>query len=310
MAVLLSTKPAALPAWEAALSALDPTLVLHRHPFAGDPAEIEAVVMWTGHDLADLRRYPNLRLLVSMGAGVDHLLAPPGPPPGVPVVRLVDTRLTQAMSEWVLLNVLRFHRQDPEYRAQQAARIWRELPPPDTARRRIGVLGLGALGADAARKLADLGFPVAGWSRRPKTLPGIACHHGPEGLPTVLRQADILVCLLPLTPATRGILDARAFALLPRGAYVLNAARGGHVVAADLLAALDAGHLAGAALDVFEPEPLPPDSPFWSHPKVIVTPHAASATIPASVAPQVIENIRRARAGAPLLHQVDLAAGY
>jgi len=310
MAVLLSTKPEAMAEWEAALSALDPSLVLYRHPFAGDPAEIEAVVMWTGHDLADLRRYPNLRLLVSMGAGVDHLLAPPGPPPGVPVVRLVDTRLTQAMSEWVLLNVLRFHRQDPEYRAQQAARIWRELPPPDTSRRRIGVLGLGALGADAARKLADLGFPVAGWSRRPKTLPGIACHHGPEGLPTVLRQADILVCLLPLTPATRGILDARAFALLPRGAYVLNAARGGHVVAADLLAALDAGHLAGAALDVFEPEPLPPDSPFWSHPKVIVTPHAASATIPASVAPQVIENIRRARAGAPLLHQVDLAAGY
>lgn len=310
MAVLLSTKPEAMAEWEAALSALDPSLVLYRHPFPGDPAEIEAVVMWTGHDLADLRRYPNLRLLVSMGAGVDHLLAPPGPPPGVPVVRLVDTRLTQAMSEWVLLNVLRFHRQDPEYRAQQAARIWRELPPPDTARRRIGVLGLGALGADAARKLADLGFPVAGWSRRPKTLPGIACHHGPEGLPTVLRQADILVCLLPLTPATRGILDARAFALLPRGAYVLNAARGGHVVAADLLAALDAGHLAGAALDVFEPEPLPPDSPFWSHPKVIVTPHAASATIPASVAPQVIENIRRARAGAPLLHQVDLAAGY
>lgn len=310
MAVLLSTKPEAMAEWEAALSALDPSLVLYRHPFDGDPAEIEAVVMWTGHDLADLRRYPNLRLLVSMGAGVDHLLAPPGPPPGVPVVRLVDTRLTQAMSEWVLLNVLRFHRQDPEYRAQQAARIWRELPPPDTARRRIGVLGLGALGADAARKLADLGFPVAGWSRRPKTLAGIACHHGPEGLPTVLRQADILVCLLPLTPATRGILDARAFALLPRGAYVLNAARGGHVVAADLLAALDAGHLAGAALDVFEPEPLPPDSPFWSHPKVIVTPHAASATIPASVAPQVIENIRRARAGAPLLHQVDLAAGY
>jgi glyoxylate/hydroxypyruvate reductase A len=310
MAVLLSTKPEAMAEWEAALSALDPSLVLYRHPFVGDPAEIEAVVMWTGHDLADLRRYPNLRLLVSMGAGVDHLLAPPGPPPGVPVVRLVDARLTQAMSEWVLLNVLRFHRQDPEYRAQQAARIWRELPPPDTARRRIGVLGLGALGADAARKLADLGFPVAGWSRRPKTLPGIACHHGPEGLPAVLRQADILVCLLPLTPATRGILDARAFALLPRGAYVLNAARGGHVVAADLLAALDSGHLAGAALDVFEPEPLPPDSPFWSHPKVIVTPHAASATIPASVAPQVIENIRRARAGAPLLNRVDFAAGY
>ncbi|MCX7683877.1 MAG: glyoxylate/hydroxypyruvate reductase A [Acetobacteraceae bacterium] len=310
MAVLLSTKAAAIAEWEAALSALDPTLVLHRHPFAGDPAEIEAVVMWTGHDPADLRRYPNLRLIVSMGAGVDHLLAPPGPPPGVPVARLVDARLTQAMSEWVLLNVLRFHRQDPDYRAQQAGRIWRELPAPDTARRRIGILGLGALGADAAGKLAALGFPVAGWSRRPKSLPGIACHHGPDGFEAVLRQADILVCLLPLTPATRGILDARAFALLPRGAFLLNAARGGHVVQGDLLAALESGQIAGAALDVTEPEPLPPDSPLWTHPKVVLTPHAASVTIPASVAPQVIENIRRARAGEPILNRVDPAAGY
>jgi glyoxylate/hydroxypyruvate reductase A len=310
MAVLLSTKAAAIAEWEAALKALDPGLVLHRHPFAGDPAEIEAVVMWTGHDLADLRRYPNLRLIVSMGAGVDHLLAPPGPPPGVPVVRLVDARLTQAMSEWVLLNVLRFHRQDPEYRAQQAARLWRELPAPDTAARRIGVLGLGALGSDAARKLAALGFPVSGWSRRPKSLPGIVCHHGADGFAALLRRSDILVCLLPLTPATRGILDARAFALLPRGAFLLNAARGGHVVEADLLAALDSGHLAGAALDVFEPEPLPPESPFWRHPKVVITPHAASVTIPASVAPQVLENIRRAREGAPLLNLVDPAAGY
>ena len=310
MAVLLSTKAAALPAWEAALSALDPTLVLHRHPFAGDPAEIEAVVMWTGHDLADLRRYPNLRLIVSMGAGVDYLLVPPGPPPGVPVVRLVDTRLTQAMSEWVLLNVLRFHRQDPEYRAQQAARIWHELPAPDTARRRIGILGLGALGADAAGRLSALGFPVSGWSRRPKSLPGIACHHGAEGFAALLRTSDILVCLLPLTPATRGILDARAFALLPRGAFLLNAARGGHVVQPDLLAALDSGQLAGAALDVTEPEPLPTDSPIWTHPRIVLTPHAASVTIPESVAPQVVENIRRARAGAPLLNLVDPAAGY
>ncbi len=310
MAVLLSTKPAAMAEWEAALTALDPALVLHRHPFAGDPAAIEAVVMWTGHDLSDLRRYPNLRLIVSMGAGVDHLLAPPGPPPGVPVVRLVDRRLTQAMSEWVLLNVLRFHRQDAAYRAQQAARTWHELPAPDTSRRRIGMLGLGALGADAAARLAALGFPVAGWSRRPRSLPGIACHHGPDGFEALLRQSDILVCLLPLTPDTRGILDRRALALLPRGAALLNAARGGHVVQPELLAALDSGQLSGAALDVVEPEPLPPDSPIWTHPKVILTPHAASVTIPASVAPQVIDNIRRARAGQPLLNLVDPATGY
>jgi glyoxylate/hydroxypyruvate reductase A len=309
MAVLLSTKAAAVGDWEAALTALDPALVLHRHPFAGDPSEIEAVVMWTGHDLADLRRYPNLRLVVSMGAGVDHLLKPPGPPPGVPVARLVDTRLTQAMSEWVLLNVLRFHRQDPEYRAQQAARIWHELPAPDTAQRRIGILGLGALGADAARKLAALGFAVSGWSRRPKTIEGVATYAGP-GLATMLRQTDILVCLLPLTPATSGLINKDLLWSLPRGAYLLNAARGAHMSAPCVLRALDSGQLAGAALDVFDPEPLPADSPFWTHPKVVLTPHAASVTIPSSVAPQVIENLRRARSGEPLLNLVDPATGY
>jgi len=279
-------------------------------PDAGEPRDIEAAVVWTSHDMAELRRYPNLKLIVSMGAGVDHLMRPPGPPPGIPVARLVDMRLTQGMTEWVLLNVLRFHRQDPEYRALQAARVWEELPAPDTAARRIGILGLGELGGAAARALVALGFPVMGWSRRPKTMEGVECFHGEEGLSAMLPLADILVCLLPLTPETRGIINARTLGLLPRGAYLLNAARGGHVVQPDLLAALDSGQVAGAALDVFEPEPLPPDHPFWTHPKVILTPHAASITIPRSAAPQVVENLRRAREGRPLINLVDFAAGY
>ena len=172
MAILLSTKAATMAAWRDALLEVDPSLEVRLFPEAGDPAEIEAAVCWTAHDMAELRRYPNLRLIVSMGAGVDHLMRPPGPPPGMPVARLVDTRLTQGMTEWVLLNVLRFHRQDPEYRAQQAARIWHELPAPDTAARRIGILGLGELGGDAARRLLALGFPVMGWSRRPKDAAG------------------------------------------------------------------------------------------------------------------------------------------
>ncbi|MFC7690685.1 2-hydroxyacid dehydrogenase [Paeniroseomonas aquatica] len=299
MAILLSTKSATMAAWRDALLEVDPSLEVRLFPEAGDPAEIEAAVCWTAHDMAELRRYPNLRLIVSMGAGVDHLMRPPGPPPGIPVARLVDTRLTQGMTEWVLLNVLRFHRQDAEYRAQQAARIWHELPAPDTAARRIGILGLGELGGDAARRLLALGFPVMGWSRRPKDLPGVEGFHGAAGLEAMLARSDILVCLLPLTPDTRGLLDARRLGLLPRGAFLLNAARGGHVVQPDLLAALDAGHLAGAALDVFEPEPLPADHPFWAHPKVVLTPHAASITIPRSAAPQVVENIHRAREGRP-----------
>lgn len=310
MAVLLSTRPAAMAEWRDALLALDPTLDIRLFPEAGDPAEIEAAVVWTSHDMAELRRYPNLRLIVSMGAGVDHLLRPPGPPPGVPVARLKDARLTQGMTEWVLLNVLRFHRQDPEYRALQAARVWEELPAPETARRRIGILGLGELGGAAARALLSLGFPVLGWSRRPKAFPGVETFHGPAGLEEMLPRTDILVCLLPLTAETRGVINAHTLSLLPRGAFLLNAARGGHVVQEDLLAALESGQIAGAALDVFEPEPLPPGHPFWSHPKVVMTPHAASITIPASAAPQVVENLRRARAGEQLINLVDFAAGY
>jgi phosphoglycerate dehydrogenase-like enzyme len=314
MAVLLATMKGITAGpvahWRDALLALDPSLDFRDAEGAGDPAEIEAVVMWGAQDLAALRRYPNLRLIVSMGAGVDHLLRPPGPPPGVPVARLVDARLTQGMTEWVLLNVLRFHRQDPDYRALQAARVWEELPAPETAARRIGLLGLGEIGGAAARALLALGFPVMGWSRRPKGVPGVETFHGPAGLDAMLARTDILVCLLPLTPETRGVLNARTLGLLPRGAYLLNAGRGGHAVQEDVLAALDSGRLAGAALDVFEPEPLPADHPFWGHPKVVMTPHAASITIPSSAAPQVVENLRRVRAGQPPINLVDLSAGY
>ena len=310
MAVLLSTKPNAMQAWRDALLALDPGLDIRLFPDAGDPAAIEAAVCWTQHDMGELRRYPNLRLIVSMGAGVDHLLRPPGPPPGVPVARLKDERLTSGMTEWVLLNVLRFHRQDLEYRAQQAARVWNELPAPETAHRRVGVLGLGELGLAAARACAALGFPVQGWTRSPRAFEGIESFHGEDGLAAMLARSDILVCLLPLTPQTRGIVNARTLALLPRGAFLINAARGGHVVAEDLLAALESGQVAAAALDVFEPEPLPAGHPFWGHPRVLVWPHAASITIPASAAPQVVQNLQRAREGRPLLNLVDFAAGY
>ncbi len=311
MAVLLSTKSdTMMAAWRDALRAVDPSLDIRLFPDAGEPADIEAAVCWTQHDMAELRRYANLRLLVSMGAGVDHLMRPPGPPPGVPVARLVDARLTQGMTEWVLLNVLRFHRQDLEYRALQAARVWRELPAPETSARRVGILGLGELGTAAARAIGALGFPVMGWARRPKAVEGVEAFHGADGLDAMLARTDILICLLPLTPDTRGVICARTLALLPRGAFVVNAARGGHVVAEDLLAALDSGHVAAAALDVFEPEPLPGDHPFWSHPRVLVWPHAASITIPSSAAPQVVENIRRAREGRPLVNLVDFQAGY
>jgi glyoxylate/hydroxypyruvate reductase A len=296
--------------WRDALVAVDPTLdvIAMDEPF--DLAEVDTIVMWGAQDLAALRAYPALRLIVSMGAGVDHLLRPPGPPPGVPVARLKDERLTQGMVEWVLLNVLRFHRQDPEYRALQAARMWEELPAPDTAARRIGILGLGEIGGAVARVLKGLGFPVMGWARTSKTMEGIETLHGSDGLDRLLPRADMLVCLLPLTPETRGILNSRTLSLLPRGAFLINGGRGGHQIQGDILAALDGGYLAGAALDVFEPEPLPTEHPFWAHPKVFMTPHAASITIPSSAAPQVVENISRARGNRPLLNLIDFSLGY
>ncbi|MCW8085232.1 2-hydroxyacid dehydrogenase [Sabulicella glaciei] len=310
MAILLSTKANAMEAWRDALLELEPGLDIRLFPDAGDPAEIEAAVCWTQHDMGELRRYPNLGLIVSMGAGVDHLLRPPGPPPGVPVARLKDERLTSGMTEWVLLNVLRFHRQDLEYRAQQAARVWDELPAPETSARRVGFLGLGELGMAAAHACRLLGFPVMGWTRRARQVEGVETFHGEDGLAAMLGRSDILVCLLPLTPDTRGILNARTLAMLPRGAFLINAARGGHVAQPDLLEALDSGQIAAAALDVFEPEPLPADHPFWGHPRVLVWPHAASITIPRSAAPQVIENLRRLREGRELINLVDFSAGY
>ena len=310
MAILLSTKAHTMQDWKAALLAVDPSLEIRMYPDAGNPAEIEAAVVWTAHDMMELRRYPNLKLIVSMDAGVDHLLRAPGPPPGIPVARLKDVLLTSAMAEWVLLNVLRFHRQDPEYRALQQRKEWLELSAPSTAERRIGILGIGELGSASARVLTALGFPVMGWSRSAKTLPGVQTFHGADGLLAMAAQSDILICLLPLTPETRGVLNAKLLATLPRGAYVINGARGGHMVAEDMLAALDSGHIAGAALDVFEPEPLLPESRFWTHPKVFLTPHAASITIPSSVAPQVVENIHNMRAARPLINLVDFSLGY
>jgi len=310
MAILLSTKAHTMQDWKAALLAVDPSLEIRLFPDAGDPAEIEAAVVWTAHDMMELRRYSNLKLIVSMGAGVDHLLRAPGPPPGIPVARLKDVLLTSAMAEWVLLNVLRFHRQDPEYRALQRRKEWLELSAPSTSERRIGILGIGELGSASARVLTSLGFPVMGWSRSAKTLAGVQTFHGADGLMAMAAKTDILICLLPLTPETRGVLNTKLLSALPRGAYVINGARGGHMVAEDMLAALDSGHIAGAALDVFEPEPLPPESPFWSHPKVFLTPHAASITIPSSVAPQVVENIHNMRASRPLINLVDFSLGY
>ncbi|HXA72180.1 MAG TPA: glyoxylate/hydroxypyruvate reductase A [Stellaceae bacterium] len=295
--------------WLAELRRHIPELEMRVVPEIGNPKDIDAALVWKP-PAGLLASLPNLKMIVSLGAGADHLLEDASLPRHVPVVRLVDPYMTEAMSEYVLTQVLRLHRQDFAYRAQQHARLWRELPQPNASERRVGVLGLGELGSDAARKLAVFGFSVGGWSRSERRSPGIESFHGREGLMALARRSDILVCLLPLTRETEGILDARLFAAMPKGAAIVNAARGRHLVEADLLAALESGQLSAAVLDVFSEEPLSPAHPFWGHPKIIMTPHAAAATHAPTAAVGVAENLRRLSDGRPLINVVDLARGY
>lgn len=295
--------------WGRLLRERVPDVDFRVHPQAGNPEDIDVILAWKPpHGL--LRTFPRLELICSLGMGVDHLLDDPDLPPGVPIARLVDRNMIEQMSEYALYGVLHFHRRFDVYERFQRQRRWQELPLPHTASRRVGVMGLGANGTDCARKLVALGFKVLGWSRTPKQLSGVECLHGDDDLPRFLAETEILVIALPLTQATTGILNARTLALLPRGCHVVNLARGGLIIEADLLQALDAGRVAGAFLDVTEQEPLPADHPFWAHPNVRLTPHIAGLTNPQTAIEPIAENIRRLRSGQPLLDLIDVDRGY
>ncbi len=281
---------------------------------APDPARVRYAATWK-HPHGSLAPFQSLRAIFSLGAGVDHLLADPALPPGVPLARVVDPDLTNRMSEWVLLHVLLHHRQQRLYDFQQFERIWADDAHQPAAKDvRVGVMGLGVLGLDALGKLKTVGFDVAGWSRSPK--PGLdgPAFAGEAELPAFLARTDILVVLLPLTPATRGILNAALFAGLARdghaGPILINAGRGGLQVEADMLRALDEGVLRAATLDVFETEPLPETSALWRHPAVTVTPHNAAISSPAAVARSLAARILAHEGGAPLDHVVGRGAGY
>ena len=295
-------------AWRKALLAEIPELDFRIWPEVGDPAAIDLALVWQPPP-GELARYPNLRAILSLGAGIDGLLAQHRLP-DVPIARMVDPSLTRTMTEYVLLATLRHHRQFDHFEREQRAARWSYAFPPQAADRRVGVMGLGVLGSAAPASLAATGFRSPAGAATGKALPGIDELRRQAGLAAFLARTDILVCLLPLTRDTAGILNAATFAGLPRGAYLINVARGAHLVEADLIAALDSGQLAGATLDVFREEPLPAANPLWRHPKVLITPHVASYASPLTAAEGVAANIRRARAGQPLLHQVDRARGY
>ncbi|TVV75818.1 2-hydroxyacid dehydrogenase [Sphingomonas solaris] len=281
--------------WGELVPTLVPGLSVRQWPDAGDLAEIDYVAGWAPPgDL--LGRLPALKALFSIGAGIDHLdLA--HLPPGVPVVRMIDDELTEAVADYATLAVLALHRDLPAYIAAQKRGEWRALPRRTNGRRRVGVMGLGQMGRATLARLAPFGFPLSGWSRSAGTIEGVRCFTGEAGRSDFLAQCDILICLLPLTDGTRGILDARLFAGLPTGAGLVNAGRGGHLVQADLLAALASGRIGGAVLDVTDPEPLPADHPLWHDPRIIVTPHIAGTTDAVRGAEAIAANIRRHAAG-------------
>jgi glyoxylate/hydroxypyruvate reductase A len=278
-----------------------------------DAAEVSYACVW--HPPPGLLAgFPHLRAIFSLGAGVDHVTRDPHLPP-VPIVRIVDPDLTMRMSEYVALHVLMHHRRQRLYDAQQRERVWHEHEQPPASAVAVGVMGLGVLGCDAAAVLRRLGFRVAGWSRTPKELPGVETFHGAEGLDAFLCRTEILVCLLPATPATAGILNLELFRRLARdgaagGAYLINVGRGALQVDADIVAALGEGSLAGATLDVFPTEPLPATSPLWTHPKVTITPHSAAASDPGALVANILRQIERVEAGLPLEHVIDRGAGY
>jgi glyoxylate/hydroxypyruvate reductase len=279
----------------------------------GQPGDVAYACVWQA-PRGLLAGFPRLKVIFSLGAGVDHVLADSALP-DLPIVRIVDADLTMRMSEYVALHVLMHHRRQRLYDAQQRERIWREHDQPAASAVKVGIMGLGVLGRDAALVLRRLGFAVAGWSRTPKDLPGIEIFHGDEQLEPFLRRSEILVCLLPLTAATQGLLRLDLLRKLKRdgamgGAYLINAGRGALQVEADILAALDESALAGTTLDVFASEPLPSESPLWTHPRVTITPHNAAVSDPHALVANVLRQIERFEAGLPLEHVVDRDSGY
>ena len=277
-------------------------------PEVEKPEEVLMAVTWK-HPKESLYNFPHLKLVSSMGAGVDHILKDEHLPLHWQVVRIVDPQLSRSMSNYLLAAVLNYHKQMYRYYDLQQEHSWGYSESPEVELK-PGILGMGELGCDIALKLNNLGFEVSGYSRSPKELEGVSCFAGQESLEEFLQQVNLLICLLPLTPETTDFLNLEFFRKCRKGTYLINVARGQHLVEEDLITALDEGLLAGATLDVFRQEPLPKDHPFWDHPKIFITPHIASVTNPDAAIPQVAENYMRLLKNEPLAHKIDRSAGY
>lgn len=307
MAFLFNSDAARAAVFRQAFARELPDLEFYHCSESIDPQKVRYLLTWNVPD--DVSRFRNLEVLFSLGAGVDQF-KPETMPGHVKLVRMVEDGIIRMMQEYVVLGVLTLHREMLAYREQQGRGLWQALATPQATDRRVGFLGLGTLAQAAIDRLKLFRFPLAAWSRSKKVVEGVTCFHGDDQLGDFLAGTDILICLLPLTEQTKGILNARLFSFLPVGARLLHVGRGPQLDQGALMEALDCGHLAAAMLDVTDPEPLPESHPLWSHPKVIMTPHIASVTQPHTAAQSIIENIRRHRAGQNPIGLVDRTLGY
>ncbi len=307
MNILYKSEPERGRIWAALLAELAPEAVFRQWPDIGEAAEIDYLVAWQPPE--DVSVFTGLKALFSVGAGAEQFDYA-ALPPDLPVVRMIEPGLTSGMVEYVTFAVLGLHREMPRYLQQQRNRRWLAHPAMPAAKRRVGVMGVGALGEAVLKPLVQLGFDCAGWSRTAKHIAGVASFAGAAQLGAFLARSDILICLLPLTAATEGILNAELFSQLPTGASLIQVGRGKQLNHQHLLNALDSGQLAAAVVDVTEPEPLPENHPFWHHPALWLTPHIASQAQPESALRALLENIRRFERGEPMHGVVERERGY
>jgi len=288
---------------------LDPLLEIREWPDVGDLEDVDIAMVWKMPH-GELAKFPNLKLIISMAAGVDHVLSDPDRPKGVPIVRVTDPHMARSMGHWFLMNILRLHRQTAHFDKLRDQKIWSPEIAFDTDSISVGILGLGYLGKHVAQMLKAVGLRVQGWSRTEKNLAGINSFSGEAGLDHMLSNTNYLACVLPNTAATEGIMGLSVFNKMPRGSYVLNAGRGSQLIESDLLKALNNGQIKGAALDVFETEPLPNDHPFWTDPRIILTPHHAAEVFLPAAAKTFLKNIYSVRNNQPLMGLVNQELGY
>lgn len=308
MNIVYKSEPERGRKWAALVAERAPGSSFRQWPDIGDPTTVDYLVAWQPpSDI--MQQFPNLKVLFSVGAGADQFDYA-RLPADLPVVRMVEPGLTNGMVEYVTFAVLGLHRDMPRYLQQQREQQWQPHPMRAAAKRRIGVMGLGSLGEAVLKPLLALGFDCGGWSRTRREIDGVQCWAGKDQLGDFLARTDILICLLPLTDSTKGLLNSDCFNQLPHGAALVQAGRGAQLNHNDLLSALDSQQLSAAVIDVTDPEPLPAGHPFWRHPAIWLTPHIASQTMPETAVDALLANIRRFESGEPMIGLIDRQRGY